>query len=350
MSKHEVPAAVSESDTGTPTSAPPPPVVEQRRRSQFAPSELAHRYALIGVWIALIVVFSALRPDTFFTSANFESILGTQVVLVVVTLALLIPMTAGDFDLSITGTVGLSSMMVALLNVDSGWPIGIAILAALAAGVVIGLINGALIVYFELDSFIVTLGSGTILTGVILWISGSRTISGASQTLVQHVIVDSLFGIPVGFFYGIALCVVLWYVFDFTPLGRRLLFVGRGRSVSRLSGLRVGRLRLGAFVASGLISALAGVLSVGTSGAADPSSAASYLLPAFAAAFLGATTIKPGTFNPWGSVIAVYFLVTGITGLQILGVASFVQQLFYGGALIVAVLLSSLAQRRRLSA
>jgi ribose transport system permease protein len=122
--------------------------------------------------------------------------------------------------------------------------------------------------------------------------------------------------------------------------------VGRGRNVARLSGMNVSRIRWGALIASGFISALAGVVYAGTNGSADPSSGQAFLLPAFAAAFLGATAIMPGRFNPWGAVIATYFLVTGITGLQLLGVASFVQQLFYGGALVMAVALSQIARRR----
>jgi ribose transport system permease protein len=139
---------------------------------------------------------------------------------------------------------------------------------------------------------------------------------------------------------------LIWYVFDFTPAGRRLLIVGRDRNVARLSGLRVTRTRIGALMAAGVIASFAGVLSAGTSGGADPTSGTALLLPAFAAAFLGATTIQPGRFNPWGSFIAVYFLATGIAGFQILGVQSFVQNLFYGGALVVAVALSQLARRR----
>jgi ribose transport system permease protein len=98
-------------------------------------------------------------------------------------------------------------------------------------------------------------------------------------------------------------------------------------------------------VASGAMAALGGVLFAGTAGSADPSSAQTLLLPAFAASFLGATAIRPGRFNPWGSFIAVYFLVTGITGLQLLGVEAFVQQLFYGGALVTAVALRQLLRR-----
>jgi ribose transport system permease protein len=307
---------------------------------------IGQRFALPLAWGLVVVLFGALEPNTFLTTTNFQTIFGSQAVLVVLTLALLIPLTAGDYDLSIASVLSLAAMLVALLNVDHGWPVGWAALAALAAGVSVGAINGGIVVLLGLDPFIITLGSATFVSGVVLWISGSRTIGGISENLVDPVIVHEFLGIPLVFYYGLVLCIAIWYLFEFTPLGRRLLFVGKGRDVARLSGVRVGRIRWGALVASGTISALAGVLYAGTTGGADPSSGAGFLLPAFAAAFLGATSIVPGRFNPWGSLIAVYFLVTGITGLQLLGVESFVQQLFYGGALILAVVLSRVVRGR----
>jgi ribose transport system permease protein len=310
------------------------------------PSEVGQRLALPVAWGLVVAIFGLLEPDTFLTAANFQTIFGTQAVLVVLTLGLLIPLTAGDYDLSVASILTLSAMIVALLNVDHGWPIGWTIAVAVAAGAAVGAVNGAIVVLLDLDPLIITLGSATFLAGIVLWISDSRTIGGISDDLVNPVVLEEFLGISLEFYYGLALCIALWYVLEYTPLGRRLLFVGRGRQVARLSGLRVGRIRFGALVASGTISALAGVLYAGTVGGADPSSGASFLLPAFAAAFLGATSIVPGRFNPWGSLIAVYFLVTGITGLQLLGVKSFVQQLFYGGALVLAVALSRLVRGR----
>ena len=309
-------------------------------------SRIVERYALLAAWGVTCVIFGILRPDTFLTTANFTTIFGSQAILVVLTLALLVPLTAGDYDLSVAATMGLSSMTLAILNVNHGWSIWTAILAALVVGLVVGLINGALVVLLDIDSLIATLGTSTFIAGIILWISNSQTISGISDTLINIVVVDRFLGIPLEFYYGIALGLVMLYVFEFMPVGRRLLFVGRGRNVARLSGIRVSRLRWGSLAASGLISAFAGVLYAGTLGSADPTSSLSFLLPAFAAAFLGATTIMPGRFNPIGSIAAVYFLVTGITGLQLLGVQTFVQQLFYGGALVLAVALSQFARRR----
>jgi ribose transport system permease protein len=206
-------------------------------------------------------------------------------------------------------------------------------------------INGALVTMVGIDSFIVTLGTGTILLGLVQWISGQNDITGTSQALTNWTIGHRIGGISLIFYYAIAATLILFYVFEFTPLGRRLLFVGRGRSVSRLSGLRVTRIRWGSFVACGFFAGLAGVCYAGSLGGADPASGQTFLLPAFAAAFLGATAITPGRFNPIGTFIAVYFLVSGIAGLQLLGVQNFVQQLFYGGALVIAVALSTIIRR-----
>ncbi len=308
--------------------------------------DIAERYGLIAALAALVVVFGVLEPTTFLTWANLSSTLGSQAVLVVVTLGLIIPLTANDFDVSIAYVLTLSSMLIAVLNVDLGVPMPLAIAAAMAAGWVVGMVNGWLITGMRIHSLIVTLGIGTFLHGLTLWISGSMTISGLDPVLIDYVIVRRLFGIPLEFYYAIALCIGLWYVFEHTAMGRRVLFVGRGREVARLSGIDTDRIRRRALLASSLMGAFGGVLYAGTQGAADPSSGAANLLPAFAAAFLGSTSIVPGRFNPFGALIAVYFLVTGITGLIFLGVSSFVQDMFYGGALILAVSLSQLVRGR----
>jgi ribose transport system permease protein len=304
------------------------------------------RLALLLAWAFVIIVFGAVRPNTFLTWGNFSAILGSQAVLVVVALGLTLSLTAGDYDLSIASVLSLAGTVLAVLNARNGVPIGWAIVAALAVGAAVGFINGFFVIFFRINSMIVTLGIGTFVHGVTLWLGDQETISGISSGLVEAVIVRRLFGVPLSFYYAFALCVLIWYVFSYTVLGRRLLFVGRGREIARLSGIRVDRLRWGCFIVSGLMGAIAGILYVGTVAAADPNSGLSFLLPAFAAAFLGATSINPGRFNPWGTMISVYFLVTGITGLSILGVSTFIQDLFYGGALVVSVTLSQIVRGR----
>jgi ribose transport system permease protein len=317
------------------------------QRKRFLSGDFLEAAALPTAWLVVIIVFSILRPSTFLTSANLSSILASQAVLVLVTLGLIVPLSAGDYDLSVASVVGLSANLLAILNVNEDWPIGLAVLAALVAGLVVGLANGALVVLLKIDSLIVTLGMSTFVTGIVLWITGSNTVSGVSSDLVNPVIVWRFAGIPFEFYYALGIGFCLWYVFRYTPVGRRLVVVGRGREVARLSGIRVGTVRWGALTCSALLASFGGILYAGTSGAAGPSSGLELLLPAFAAAFLGATTIQPGRFNAWGTLIAVYFLVTGITGLQLMGAESYVQNLFYGGALILAVAFSQVVRRRR---
>jgi len=328
------------------TTSPEKGTSQDGAATSFKSGNLLERIALPLAWAALIVAFGVMRPTSFLTWSNFGSMFGSQAVLVVLTLALLLVLRTGDYDLSIASVMTMSSMMVGVLNVQHGIPIVLAVLAALSMGLVVGFLSGAIAILVEIDPLIVTLGMGTLLQGIVLWISNSEPVSGISSDLVTWVVGTSVLGIPVEFYYGLGLAIILWYLFERTPLGRRMLFVGRNREVARLTGIRVNYVRWGALTATGLISAFAGVLYAGTTGAADATSGLSYLLPAWAAAFLGATTIIPGQFNPWGAFIAVYFLVTGINGLAILGVQTFVQSLFYGGALIIAVTLSQLARRR----
>lgn len=307
--------------------------------------DLAYRYAIGLAWIAVIVIFGALRPDTFLTTGNFQTIFGTQAVLLVATLGLLFPLAAGEFDLSIGGTIGFAAMLTVVLNVNHGVAIGWAILATLAAALLIGLVNALFVVRIGVHSFVVTLGTGTVLVGLTFAISDSQTVGGVSQTLVDAVRQRPFLGLPLGFYYALGFCVIVWYVLGHTPLGRYLLFVGLGREVARLGGVRVNVLRTAALVIASGAAGVAGIMLAGSLGAADPNAGPTYLLPAYAGAFLGSTVVQPDRFNPWGAFIAVYFLVTGITGLQLLGYAGWVEQVFYGTSLVLAVTFSRLVSR-----
>ncbi len=318
----------------------PPPV--QRSKTEFA-----ERFGLVIAWALLILILGYFRPDQIFSWNSFAAMFGSNAMIVVLTLGLIIPLTTGDFDLSVAPTMAISSMLIAVLNVRMGWGIGEAIVLAVALGAVIGAINAVFILWFGIQSLIVTLGVGYFINGVVLWMSRSNVISGVSMDLVNVVILTRFLGIPLSFWFAVILTVIIWYVFQHTALGRRLLFVGRGREVARLSGVNVTRIRAGALIASGAIAGLAGVLYTGMRGSADPSSALAFLLPAFAAAFLGSTTLYPGRFNAPGAFVAVFFLSTGIMGLQFLGAQSFVQNLFYGGGLVAAVSISQLLRKRR---
>jgi ribose transport system permease protein len=316
-------------------------------RPRAGAKDWLERDALLGVWAGVILVLGVLRPDQMFAWNSYATMLGSNAMVVVLTLALIVPLTTGDFDLSVAATMGLSSMLIAVLDVTLGYPILGAILVALLAGALVGAVNAFFILYFRVFSLIVTLGTGYFVAGLVLWLSGGTTVAGVSMDLVRAVILTRFLGVPLGFWYAALLTLAVWWLFQHTALGRRMLFVGRGREVARLSGVAVDRVRAGALVASSVMAAFAGVLYTGMRGVADPSSALAFLLPAFAAAYLGSTAIYPGRFNAPGAFVAVYLLSTGVMGLNFLGVSSFVQNLFYGGGLVLAVAASQLVRGRK---
>jgi len=306
---------------------------------------LLERFGILIAWLLVAVVFSILEPDSFFTFASFSTIFGSQAVLLILSLALLIPLTVGEFDLSVTGSMSMANILIGFLNIKHGWSIGAAVVVALGWGLLIGVINVVFVMFFRVDSIVVTLGSGTLWTGVAYGLQPSN-LAGVSAVLVD-VTRTNLLGLPLAFWYGLGLTVVAWYVYSYTPLGRYLYFVGANRQVSRLTGIPVSSIRAGSLLVSAVVSALAGVVLAGTLDASSPSISMSYLLPAFAAVFLGATAITPGRFNPWGTFIAVYFLITGITGLEYFGLSGWIENVFYGASLVLAVALSRLAARQR---
>lgn len=306
--------------------------------------EFFYRYTVMLVLILMVAVFSLLRPSTFFTTGNFTAIANSQAVLLILSLALTLPLAAGEFDLSVASGLGFGSILTGYLGGTAHWSLLPTVITVLVVGAVIGLTNGLFVVHFGVNAFIVTLGTGTILTGLTLWVSGGQILSGVSPGL-GHAMTTTLAGLAVPVYIALVLTAVLWYVYEYTPLGRYLTFIGLGPEVARLAGVAVKSLRWGAFVAASLIAAGCGILAAGLLGSADPSASGSYLLPAYAGAFLGSTVIRPGRFNAWGTVVALALLVVGVTGLQLLGAASWVEQVFNGGALVLAVTFARLVSR-----
>jgi ribose transport system permease protein len=305
---------------------------------------------LPAAWIVVIIGFGIDLPHSFLTVSNFANIFGSQAVLFVLTMALLVPLTNGDLDLSVGALSGLVSMVVAVLNVNQGWAIIPCIAVGLAVGLICGLINGLIIVRFDVNPFIITLATGTVFGGIQEWLSKEQTIVGVSTKLSEWTFVKEIFGIPIEFYYGLVIMLIMWYTLTFTSFGQRAQFVGQSREVARLSGFKVGSMRIWGFVIAGFVAAIAGILFVGTNGSASAGTGANLLLPAYAAAFLGLTTIQPGRFNAIGSGISVYFLATGVAGLELLGAQDYVQSLFYGIVLVIAVVLSRVVNRRRIIA
>jgi ribose transport system permease protein len=305
------------------------------------------RYAILIVFAVMIAVFGIDLPSTFLSIGNLSNILGSQAVLFILVMAVLLPTVVGDFvDLSLGSSLGLAAMTVAVLNVQHHWPVLLACLAGIGAAMIVGLINVFFVVFFDNDPFIVTLGTMTIVQGAIYIISGSNSVGIVSTNLSNWVFTNEFLSIPLEFYYGLAIFLVVWYVLSFTPTGQKALVIGQSREVARLSGVRVNRQRSWAYIIGAAIAAIAGICYAATNGTVDPTAGSALILPAYAAVFLGATAIKPGRINALGALIAVYFLATGTAGLELLGAQTYFQQIFYGAALVASVTIPKVNRER----
>jgi ribose transport system permease protein len=306
-----------------------------------------NRYAILIVFVAMVIAFGLDIPSTFLSIGNLSNILGGQAVLFILVMAVLLPTIMGDFvDLSLGSSLGLSAMTLAVLNVNHGTPVLLACLAGVGAALAVGLVNVFFVVYFDNDPFIVTLGTMTIVQGITYIISGSNSVGIVSTGLSNWIFTNDFLSIPLEFYYGLAIFLVVWYVLSFTPVGQKALVIGQSREVARLTGVRVTRQRAWAFIIAAGIAGIAGIAYAGTNGTVDPTAGSTLILPAYAAVFLGATAIRPGRINALGALIAVYFLATGTAGLELLGTQSYIQQIFYGAALVVAITMPKVTRDR----
>ncbi|MBV9534282.1 MAG: ABC transporter permease [Solirubrobacterales bacterium] len=309
-------------------------------------AKIGERYAILALWGVMIAVYSVLEPSTFDTGGTFQTIFGSQAALVFLSMAFLCTVIVGEFvDLSVASILGLCATIVPVLNVLHHVNVVVASLVAVAIGVGAGAVNGLLVVYAGVNTIVVTLGMFSLLSGIALAIAHLSAVSGLSASFGQ-IALANVWGLPISFYYGIALTLAFAYVLAFTPLGRHMQFVGANREVSRLAGVRVQRIRFGAFVAAGALCGIGGVVVSAGLGGFDPSTSVTYLLPTVSAVFLGTAVVRPGRFNPIGTLIGLYFLATGILGLEELGLAGWISDVFYGAALIVAVTLTTLLRKR----
>jgi ribose transport system permease protein len=309
-------------------------------------SRLLPVYGLPLLAIALAALFSILLPDTFPTIFNVRSILSDKAIVALLALAAMLPMIAGRIDLTGDGIVLWHILAISLQTVY-GLPWPICVLIVLGCGLLAGLVNGVLVEIAQIDSFIATLGTGTVLYALALWHTGGRQVVGALSPAFLNISALFIFGLPITAFYVLGLAIVLWLITERLPLGRQLYAIGASPKAAALNGIPVRRYVMLSFVASGFLTACTGVILAAKLRIGQAGVGLEYLLPALVGAFLGSTTIRPGRVNVWGTIVAVLVLAIGIAGIQQLGGEFYVEPLFNGGTLIVAIALAGYAQRNK---
>jgi ribose transport system permease protein len=306
------------------------------------------RFSGLYVIILMIIAFSLWEPSTFGTRENAIVILSSQAITGMVALGAMIGLIAGVFDLSIAANMSLAISVVGTLQASAHLNAALAVLLTLAIGGLVGCVNAIIVTRFRIDAVIATLAMSSILAAVAYWVAGGQDILyGISPTFDRFGSAKPL-GIPVTVYYLAAVALILWYLLEHTPVGRYLYAAGANPQAARLSGVRVVRLQRGALIVSGVLSAMAGVVLSMQLGASSFGAGDSYLLPAFACAFLGATQIRPGRFNVAGTLVSIYLLAIGVKGLQLrYPQFAWIADLVEGIVLLIAVGAAVQSARRR---
>jgi ribose transport system permease protein len=329
----------------------PPKTVPTARRARPDWLGLGERFGLLGLFALLVLVFSMTDSGTFATAANWRIIAASQAVAAVIAFALMIPLITGNFDLSVGAVAIGCSVLGAKLMATDGWSLLPVVGVTIAVGLGIGLLNGLLVTRGGVNSLIATLGTATIIGGIVQWYSKNLSISeGISPTLTDFGSLNVL-GVPRLAVLAVIIALVVAYVQTQTPFGRRLTAIGSSAPSARLVGVQVEKLTLLTFVIAGGLGALAGLMLLAEQASSNPGqNGIGILLPALAAVYLGASTFFPGQFNVPGTVLGLMLVAVMVSGLVLSGAQPWVEPVAQGAALIAAVSASAAFRRRRLQA
>jgi ribose transport system permease protein len=328
---------------GPPTVSDPAAPLAARKRRDFH----LERYGTIMFFVVFYAVVTALEGSKYLSLDNFLAVAGQNSHLAFAAAAVTITLIAGQFDLSVGSLVGLTAILTAGLTANDGVPILLAIVLVVFAGAAAGYLNGLLVTYAKVNAFIATLGTGTAFGGAALLYSKSTIIfDGIPQGLID-VANKEILGIPTPALFSIVLVVVAWGVTRQTVAGRYWYAIGANPTSAQLAGVNVRRLTIGAFVATGVLASFGGLMLTARFGSADPTSGPDFLLPAFAAAFLGSSILSDGRFTVVGSVVATYLIAFALNGLDVMGLSAGIKPIFNGAVLVGAVALTEELRRRR---
>ena len=321
---------------------------EYQRRPRHSGDELDRilsRYAILLVWGSW-PSSSTVSVPTPRAAVAFQAIFGSQSTLVFLGVAALITLSVGGSTCR-SPHYGTLSHHGPRARLAAQLERGVGVRLRLALCLVAGAINAFFVIKVGVASMVVTLGTGTLLVGIAEWISSSSEVS-INVPAFSKVANLPLLDLPITFYYGLGLVILLAYIRSWTPLGRHMLFVGANREVAdaspRCEFNRIPRWRVSLRLAGRRHRRI--LLVAWTRATSIASGSSGYLLPALAAVFLGTAAVQPGQFNPVGTLIGIFFLETGIFGLELMGYSGWVQDVFYGSGLVIAVAIATVVRVR----
>jgi ribose transport system permease protein len=318
--------------------------------SSFDAAAWLARYGTIVSLAALLIVFSLARPEVFPTIDNVLNIMNQISILGMIAFGLTVCLVMGLFDLSIAAMATLGGYVATLLLVryPDAVSVPVAVLASIVVCALIGIVNGLIVSYLGISAFIATLATGSIITGSVLGLSDSKTIITGIPDEFMAIGQGSIFGVsnPILIMLGVGFA--LWMLLEHTQLGRHLYAIGGNAEASRLSGIAVKRYAPFALAVCAACAGLGGLMAAAVLGAGRPQGVGdTYLLNAFAAVFIGASSLRPGKFHMLGTLIGVLLIGVINNGLSVMGVPTYWQYIVQGVLLVIALFSAGILTMRR---
>lgn len=312
-------------------------------KNKTTASDILQTYGTIIAGLLVIMIFSILRPDAFFTFRNLINISRQISLQVIIAIGATLIMCVGEFDLSIGALASLGGVIGALLAV-AGFPVWLCFLVPVIACLILGWVNGWIVTKFNVLSFITTLGMSTILAGFTYWLTDGSTVFQNIPKSFTFIGSKSLTQIPYLTMIMLLFSVIFWFIMRNTAFGRKLYAIGGNETASRVSGINVNRNKRIAFALCGGLSAVTGVLMASRLGSAHPTGGDSFFLSSYAAVYLGSTVFRESVPNVWGTFIGAAILGILANGLTILQVPTYIQDILTGAIIILAVIAQKLGK------
>jgi ribose transport system permease protein len=297
------------------------------------------RYVIYVGFLAIFVVFSiVLRDDGFATASNLLNIVQQTAPVTVMAVGMVFVLTAGEIDLSIGSIVAIAALLAAVVLRDWPWPVGVA--TGLGSGALIGALNGAMIAYGRLPSFLVTLATMGVFAGVGRRMTNLRSIPIENDAYNALFGAGSLFGVPSLMLWTVAAIGIGWFVFRETRFGAHIHATGDNARAARAAGIKVLRLRFGVFLLNGMLAALAGLLYAGRLHGARYTLGEGDLLTVIAAVIVGGTRLNGGSGSMVGALIGSLLMGMLNNGLILMGFEPSDQMIARGLIILIAVALT----------
>ena len=317
-----------------------------KRLDKHGISKFATRYGTVVFFALICATFAILRPHSFFKISNVVTVLRQISILAILGAGLTVVMITGRIDLTIGNTTSAISVLVGALMVDFGMNVWLACIIGVAAGALLGALNGATVAYIGIPDFIATLSMGFLISGFNQAYTKGHPISNLPKVFSIFG-KGSLLGIPVSIYMMFICLVVVYIVLNKTRFGRHVYAIGGNQEAAMMSGINVKKNLLMSYVVSGMGCALGAIILSSRLQTCHPSAGDAYMMDALATVYVGATAFKNGEPNIMGTFIGALIIGVLNNGLTLCNVSYYSQDIAKGAVILLAVTITSIQRSRK---